>query len=198
MSMRVVWTAVMVASVVAGLPAQGSVRTSTAATCAAELGTGVKTTRTFCDVLIGAAPADSIAITIPRHSGAATLLFELHNRFTVPAIIVPGALTFARHEAMVAIVQPTGDVLSRAAVIGEFRTPADLFDQIGGGTRPGGVIAVAPGPSESIRITIPAGVTTVGIVGVRLRVMTRASGETYDTPGRPVAIVSNVRVQYRP
>ena len=39
--------------------------------------------------------------------------------------------------------------------------------------------------------------TAVGIVGVRLRVTTRLGSQTFDSPGRPVAIVSNVRLELR-
>jgi hypothetical protein len=50
-----------------------------------------------------------------------------------------------------------------------------------------------------VRFTIPAGVSTVGVVGARLKVLTRLNGaETFDTPGRPVAIVSNLRLEYTP
>jgi hypothetical protein len=105
---------------------------------------------------------------------------------------------FARHEAVVSVIQPTGELIGRAAVVREFRSPGDLFDQIGGGSRPGGVKAVAPGPAEAVRFTIPSGVSTIGVVGVRLRVLTRAGEETFEAPGRPVAIVSNLRVQYTP
>ena len=185
---------------VAGMPvvAQRGPRVATNAECAAPLGAGVKTKRAFCDVLIATAPADSISLAMPPHTGAATLRFDLHNRFTVPAIVVPGALTFARHEAIVSVVQPTGAVISRAAVVREFRVVSDLFDQIGGGANPGGVKAVAPGAGESVRVTIPTGLTSVGIVGTRLAVLMRTSQEVFDTPGRPVAIVSSVRLEYRP
>jgi hypothetical protein len=38
----------------------------------------------------------------------------------------------------------------------------------------------------------------VGIVGNRLQTLTRAGGdEVFETPGRPVAIVSNLRLEYR-
>jgi hypothetical protein len=159
---------------------------------------GIKSKRPFCDVLIGATPEESVGIEIPPYTGTATLLFDLHNRFTVPAIFVPGPLTFARHEALVSVIRPTGEVIGRAAVVREFREIGDLFDQIAGGSNPGGVKAVAPGPAESIRITVPAGLPAVGIVGTTLTVLTRSSHDVFDTPGRPVAIVSNVRVQYRP
>jgi hypothetical protein len=115
----------------------------------------------------------------------------------VPALSVPPVLAFAKHEAVVAIIKPTGDVIGRAAVVREFRSTDDLFDQIGGGGRPGGVKAVAPGPPEAVKFPIPAGINAVGIVGVRLRVTTRLGSQTFDSPGRPVAIVSNVRLEIR-
>jgi len=168
-------------------------------TCAADLGTGVKSKRSFCDVLIGTAPADSVSVTIPAQKAPSTLSLDLHNRFTVPAPVPgPPVLAWARHEATIALVSAAGDVLGRALVEREFRTAADLFDQIGGGAHPGGVKGVAPGRPEAARFTIPAGVTTVGIVGTRLRVMTRVTGEqTFETPGRPVAIVSDIQLEFR-
>jgi hypothetical protein len=192
------------AAVVVPLPAQratgrGAIgRVTTDVQCAADLGTGVKSRRTFCDVLVANTPAGSVMMTIPPRTGAATLHFDLHNRFTVPALAVPALLAFARHEAMVRVIQPAGDVIGSAAVLREFRSVTDLFDQIGGGGRPGGVKAVAPGAAEAVRFTIPASVSTVGIVGVRLKVLTRAGEETFEAPGRPVAIVSNLRIQYTP
>jgi hypothetical protein len=178
--------------------AQRAVRVATDAVCAAPLGAGLKTKRTFCDVLIAGAPGDSVSVAIPPHTGSPTLRFDLHNRFTVPAIVVPGALTFARHEAVVSVIRSTGAVIGRAAVVREFRAVEDLFDQIGGGSNPGGVKAVAPGQSEAVRVSIPTGLTAVGIVGARLSVLMRTNQEVFDTPGRPVAIVSNVRLEYRP
>jgi hypothetical protein len=104
---------------VVGIPvmAQRGAKVVTAAVCSAPLGAGLKTKRAFCDVLIATAPGDSISVAIPPHTGSPTLRFDLHNRFTVPAIVVPGALTFARHEAIVSIVRPTGAVISKAAVV---------------------------------------------------------------------------------
>jgi len=196
--MRALFMVILVASAAVPILAQRGMRVSTDVNCAAELGIGVKTRRAFCDVLIGTRPAESVALVIPPHTGSATLQFDLHNRFTVPAVAIPGPLTFARHEAVISVIRPTGDVLQRAAVVREFRTPGDLFDQIAGGSRPGGVKAIGPGQAEPIRFTVPAGVASVGIVGMRLKVLTRASEEVFETPGRPVAIVSNVRVEYRP
>ena len=168
-------------------------------TCAAVLGTGIKTQRDFCDVFIGASAKDSVGAAIPAHTGTAKVTIDFHNRFTVPGP-VPGlpVLAYARHQASVAVLSPSGDVLGRAIVSREFRTEADLFDQIGGGVRPGGVKAIAPGETETAVFTVPAAVDSIAIVGTRLKVLTRAGGEqVFDTPGRPVAIVSRVEVEYR-
>lgn len=203
--MRVaVLSLILAGAMVAPVPAQRATgrgttgRVTTDVQCAADLGAGVKSRRTFCDVLVANAPAGSVQMTIPPHTGTSTLQFDLHNRFTVPAVAVPAILAYARHEAVVGVIEPAGDVLGRAAVVREFRTASDLFDQIGGGSRPGGVKAVAPGVAEAVRFTIPAGISTVGVVGVRLKVLTRSGEETFEAPGRPVAIVSNLRIQYTP
>jgi hypothetical protein len=197
----------LVAGGVAALPASQTLppartpgsRLTTQHTCAASLGTGVKSRRTFCDVITAAAPAESVSMAVPARTGPATLFFDLHNRFALPVVTrFPGA-SYTRHEAVVRLIRADGEVLGRAAVIREFRTTADLFDQLAGGGRPGGVKGVAPGPPEAVRFAIPAGVVAVGIVGERLRVRTATGGDdTYDAPGRPVAIVSNVRLDYRP
>ena len=169
-------------------------------TCAAVLGTGIKSQRDFCDVFIGGNAKDSVGAALPPHVGTATVTLELHNPVPVPgAVAGPTVLAYARHQATIAVLAPTGDVLGRAIVAREFRTDADLFDQIAGGARPGGVKAIAPGKPEIAEFTVPANVMAIGIVGTRLKVLTRAGGEqTFDTPGRPIAIVSRVEVEYRP
>ena len=169
-------------------------KVSTAVKCAADLGLGVKSGRRFCDVIIAGTAADSIAVTIPAHRGVAKLYFDLHNRFALPPDAAPPAQIFTRNSAIVAVVGPKAEI-GRGASVSEFRTGADLFDRIaGGGT--GGVKSVGPGPATPIEMTIPAGSSAVGIIGVRLEVLTRLGKQTYDTPGRPVAIVSNLRVEY--
>jgi hypothetical protein len=174
-------------------------RLTTQHTCAASLGTGVKSRRTFCDVITSTAPGESVSMAVPARTGVATVFFDLHNRFGLPVVTrFPGA-SYTRHEAIARVISGDGEVLGRAAVIREFRTTVDLFDQLAGGGRPGGVKGVAPGPPEAVRFVVPAGVTVVGIVGERLRVRTATGGDdTYDAPGRPVAIVSNLRLEYRP
>jgi hypothetical protein len=59
------------------------------------------------------------------------------------------------------------------------------------------VKAVAPLGREEISVTIPPGIEQVSLLGEVLDATTSAGHETA-TPGRTVAIVSNVRVEYRP
>jgi hypothetical protein len=173
-------------------------KTSLQMVCAEDLGTGVASHRHFCDVIVTSIAADSVSVPIPPHTGTATLMFDLHNRFTVTAGQTDPAQAFARHTALVAIVKPTGDVIDRAGVTRDYRTPADLFDRIAGAGRGTPPKADAPGAPQAVKVTIPAGLATVGIVGTRLEEW-RASGRgAYDEPGRAIAIVSNVRVEYVP
>ena len=116
-------------------------KTTTAAKCASDLGMGAKSGRQFCDVLITKAGAESVSMVLPPHNGAATLKFDLHNRFTVPLGTPDPAVAFARNAAMVVVKRSTGELIARAAVAGEFRTVQDLFDRISrhrAGRRQGG------------------------------------------------------------
>jgi hypothetical protein len=116
----------------------------------------------------------------------------------VPIVTLDPSLAFTRHLAVVAVLKPTGETIEQAAVMREFRSRDDLFDTIGGGGRPGGIKAVAPSDPEAVRVTIPAGINAIGIVGVRLDITTRAGKEPFDAPGRAIAIVSNLRIDYSP
>ena len=175
-----------------------ALRSTQDVTCKSDLGAGIESKRRFCDVLVAKTAADSILLRIPPHTGPATLSFDLHNRFDLPPVTLPAVSGYARHDALIAVLRSTGEVLGRATVLKEYRNPQDLFDRIAGGARPGGIKSVAPGPPDSWRFTIPAGVPAIGIVGVRLRIITAAADAVYDARERPVAIVSNVRVDYAP
>lgn len=172
-------------------------RTSTAVTCTSDLGRGAKSARQFCDVLISRAGAESVVMAIPPHTGTATLRFDLHNRFVVPLGRSDPGAAFTRQAAIVAILRSTGEQISRAAVAGEFRTVQDLFDRIAG-AGPGGVKAVAPGPAEPYTVEIPPTVSSISLVGVRVEILTRAGQATKENEGTPVAIVSNLRIEYTP
>lgn len=203
---------ILMLSVVAGVgraqtrstaPPQVPKMVSTDITCAAVLGSGVKTKRRFCDVVITTSATESVTMKIPAHTGAATLQFDLHNRFDISTSVLSPRL-FSRQIATVAVVRSTGALIEREAVLGELRVAADAFDRIEpgiveGGAGPGGVRAMAPGQPQPIRVPIPAGVTSIGIVGVKLSATGKTGAtEVFETQGRPIAVVSNVRVEYTP
>ena len=108
-------------------------KTSTAATCSADLGAGVKTRRKFCDAVVARDASSGIVIAIPPHRGTAVLRFDLHARFAVPAADAQPGSAFARHLAVVAVVRASGAVIGRGAVVSELRGRSDLYDQIAGG-----------------------------------------------------------------
>lgn len=164
-------------------------------TCGNTLGEGLKSHRTFCDVVIGTHPKDGVMMTVPPHAGEATLMFDLHNRYSPP----PGAATagmYAKHTAIVAVLDQSGAEISKAAVARELRAEVDIFDRVAGGSGPGGAIAVVPGRAEAITLQLAESVTAIAVVGVSLEVMSMAERGTFTTPGRPVAIGSNFRIEY--
>jgi hypothetical protein len=170
---------------------------SAQAKCPETLGTGVKTGASFCFVLAGRQPADGILVSIPPHAGPATLMFDLHNRHTYSDEDIRAGRGFATYTAVIGVLTMEGALIGRGAVQSEFRTARDLYDRVSGGAGPGGVKAVAPLGREEILVTIPPGVEQVSLLGEVLDATTTAGHETA-TPGRTVAIVSNLRVEYRP
>ena len=165
--------------------------------CRESLGKGLKTGASYCFVLAGRDPAEGVIVTLPPHTGPATLIFELHNRHTFSEEDVRAGRAYSRYAAGIGVLSMKGDLISRAAVQSEFRTAADLHERISGGAGPSGAKAVAPIGREVVYITIPAGVDQVSLLGETLEAVTSAGRETA-TPGRTVAVVSNVRLEYRP
>jgi hypothetical protein len=166
--------------------------------CPAELGQGVETKRTYCDVLTGGGPADGIVIDLPPHTGDVTLTFDLHNRHTYSEELVKTNRAFRRYTATIGVLTADNTLLSRAIIQSEFRTAADLVERIGGGAGPGGVKAVAPTGTEPIRITIPGEEESVSILGEKLSVLRIEGHDSFSAPGRPIAVISNVQIEYRP
>jgi hypothetical protein len=58
--------------------------------------------------------------------------------------------------------------------------------------------AVAPTGVEPIVITIPEAEDRVSILGEKLTVDRLDSSATYSSAGRPIAIISNVMIEYNP
>jgi len=166
--------------------------------CPSVLGEGVTTLRMFCDVLTGRDVAGGVIITLPPHTGPVTLTFDLHNRHTYSAEQVKSGRGYRHYTATIGVLTADNTLLTRGVVQNEFRTAADLVDRVSGGAGPGGVKAVAPTGSEPISVVIPAAEKTVSILGERLTVVGPDGTDNFTTPGRPIAIVSNVQVQYRP
>jgi hypothetical protein len=165
--------------------------------CPEVLGAGVKTGKTYCFVLAGRDPAQGVLVSIPAHAGAATLLMNLHNRHTYSDEDVRGGHAFARYMAVVGVLGMDGTLFGRGAVQSEFRSAKDLYERITGGAGPGGVKAVAPIGNEQVIVSIPEGVQQVSLLGEVLDATT-AAGRESATPGRPVAVISNVQVEYHP
>jgi hypothetical protein len=167
--------------------------------CVSELGIGVATQRRFCDVLTGANPKEGILVTIPPHRGPVTIGFELHNRHTYSAELVKLKQAYRKYTATIGVLTMDNTLVDRAVIQSEFRVETDLFDRIGGGAGPGGVKAVAPTGSEFIMIELPADVNEqVAILGEKLSVMRPDGNDTFTSPGRPIATISNVMLEFVP
>ena len=166
--------------------------------CPTPLGVGVTTKISFCDVMTERDPAAGILIKLPPHKGPVTLTFDLHNRQTYSEEDVKAHRAFARYTASIGVLTMDNTLISRAIVQSEFRTVRDLLDRIGGGAGPGGVKAVAPTGTEPIAITIPEGEDQVSILGEKLTVDRQDGTATFAQPGRPIADISNVMIEYRP
>jgi hypothetical protein len=166
--------------------------------CPAPLGVGVRTRVAYCEVMAGRDPAGGVIITVPPHKGPATLTFDLHNLHLYSEEQVKAKRAYARYTATIGALTMDNTLLSRAVVQNEFRTAADLVDRISGGAGPGGVKAVAPTGVESVSITVPEEEEKVSLLGEKLTVETREGPATYTQPGRPIAAISNVSLEYKP
>jgi hypothetical protein len=166
-------------------------------TCPESLGTGVRTGDQYCFVIAGRDPAQGVLVNIPPHTGDVTLRFDLHNRHTYSEEQMRAGRGYAKYTAVIGVLSMKGELIDRAGVQTEFRSAKDIFERITGGAGPGGVKAVAPVGVEEIGITVPAEYDQVSLLGEVLDAYTPAGRESASS-GRPVAIVSKVRVEYRP
>src|SRR5947208_12136724 len=167
-------------------------------TCPTPLGIGVKTRIAFCEVMAGRDPAAGVLIQVPPHKGLATLTFNLHNLHTYSEEQIRAKRAFTRYTATIGVLTMDNTLISRAVVQSEFRAATDLVDRVSGGAGPGGVKAVAPTGTEAITISIPEGEPTVSILGEKLTIERIDGSATYSSPGRPIAVISDVMIEYRP
>lgn len=167
--------------------------------CPSELGVGAKTKRRFCDVLTGRDPKGGILVSIPPHRGPLTLSFELHNRHTYSEELIKAKTAFRQYTATIGVLTMDNTLIDRAIIQSDFRTTADLFDRIEGGAGPGGFKAVAPAGDETITMELPENVgDQVSILGESLKVKRPDGDDNFTAPGRPIASISNVMLEYRP
>ena len=167
-------------------------------TCPMLLGQGVRTERTFCDVPIGRDAASGVIIPFPPHRGPVKVSFDLHNRHTYSEDLVKANRAYSKYTATVGVMYSDTTLHTRAYVQSEFRTAADLVDRIQGGSGPGGLKAVAPTGTETIVVEIPEEEQSISIVGEKLAVIRVDGNDTFIAPGRPIAVISNVTLTYRP
>ena len=167
-------------------------------TCPTPLGTGVKSRVAFCEVMAGRDPSAGVIVAIPPHKGETKLSFDLHNLHLYSEELVRARRAYARYTATIGVLAMDNTLISRAVVQNEFRSAADLVDRVSGGAGPAGVKAVAPTGDEPVTITIPEEEERVSILGEKLTVENRDGTATYMQPGRPIAVVSNVMLEYRP
>jgi len=179
-------------------PPSASKKVAPEMTCPAPLGEGLNSKRAFCDVLTNRTPAEGIVIDLPPHVGPVTLTFDLHNRHTYSEEQVRAKRAYARYTASIGALTMDNTLISRAAIQSEFRSAGDLWDRIAGGAGPGGIKAVAPTGLEPISITIPQAENRVSILGEKLTIDRLDASATYSSAGRPIAIISNVMIEYRP
>jgi hypothetical protein len=166
--------------------------------CPTPLGIGIRSKVAFCDIMSGREPADGAVIKLPPHQGPVTLTFNLHNRHTYSEDQVTPARAFARYTATIGVLTMDNTLISRAVVQSEFRRAADFVDRVGGGAGPGGAKAVAPTGTEPVSITIPEDEQQVSILGEKVLVERMDGTATFSSVGRPIAVISNVQVEYHP
>ncbi len=165
--------------------------------CPAVLGVGVATDVVFCDVAIRNEAGRGILVVIPARRGEATVSFTLHNRHTYSESETRAGRAYTEYTAEVAVAALDGRVLGRRYILSEFRSAGDLVDRVTGGAGPDGLKAVVPTGRERVFVTVPEDVDTIAIVGQSLEVVRLDGRETFRTPGRPVAVISEVEVEYR-
>jgi hypothetical protein len=165
--------------------------------CPNALGRGVRTRVIYCDVMTERDPAKGIRVKIPSHTGTARVTFNLHNRHLYSDEQIRAGQAFRRYTATIGALAPDGALIQRAVVQSEFRTEKDLLDRIEGGAG-APVKAVAPLGSEFIIVEVPAALDEISLLGEKLEAVSLEGKELYASPGRLIATVSDIKVEYRP
>jgi hypothetical protein len=165
--------------------------------CPNVLGRGVRTRVIYCDVMTERDPAKGIRVKIPSHTGPARVTFNLHNRHLYSDEQIRAGQAFRRYTATIGALAADGTLIQRAVVQSEFRTEKDLLDRIEGGTG-APVKAVAPLGGEFIIVQVPAALEEISLLGEKLEAVSLEGRELYGSPGRLIATVSDIKVEFRP
>ncbi|MGE0445185.1 MAG: hypothetical protein AB7P99_08145 [Vicinamibacterales bacterium] len=204
MRQRLIAVAALVVFAAAGADAQrrggAATRTEPAQIeCQAPLGVGIESKRAYCDVLTGRNQEEGIQVIIPPHTGTVTLRFDLHNRHLYSEELVKSGRGYRQYTARIGVLDDGNTLLSRFLIRTEFRSNADLVERVAADTGTG-VKAVAPTGIESLTLTLAANVDRVSILGENLTVVRPDSEipDSFTAPGRPIAVVSNITLEYRP
>ena len=72
------------------------------------------------------------------------------------------------------------------------------MERVQGGAGPGGVKAVAPNGTQAIKVVIPSEEESVSVLGEKLSVVRLEASDNFSAMGRPVAIISDIQITYRP
>ena len=166
--------------------------------CPSVLGVGANSQTPFCDILVQVEPDLGIQIVLPPRRGEATLSFNLHNRHTYSQQEEREGRAYTQYMASIAVATMEDEVIGEGVVLSEFRTVADLVDRVTGGAGPSGLKAVAPTGVERVYVTVPADVDQLAIVGESVQIVRLDGRDVFTVVGRPVAILSDVTLDYRP
>ena len=166
--------------------------------CPSVLGVGVESKIPYCDVQVHVDPELGIRVVLPPRQGEATLSFNLHARHTYSQQEAESGRAFTQYLASVAIATMEGEIIGRGAVLSVFRTASDLADRVSGGAGPSGLKAVAPTDGERVYVTIPPDLEQVMIVGQKLDIVRVDGRDSFTSRGRPVAVLSEARLEYLP
>jgi len=166
--------------------------------CPEVLGIGVSSSVPFCDVLVQVEPDLGIRVVLPPRRGESTLSFNLHNRHIYSRQEEVRGRAYVQYLASIAMATMEGTIIGRGVILSEFREVSDLVDRVSGGAGASGLKAVAPTGVERISMTVPEELDELVIVGRSLEIDRVDGRDMVTAPGRPVAVLSNATIEYRP
>ena len=166
--------------------------------CPEVLGIGASSDVPFCDVLVQVEPDLGIRVVLPPRRGESTLSFNLHNRHIYSEQEEAGGRAYAQYLAAIAVATMEGEIIGRGVVLSEFREVSDLVDRVSGGAGASGLKAIAPTGVERISVIVPEDLDELVVVGQSLEIVRVDGRDMVTALGRPVAVLSEATIAYRP